>query len=52
MTERNEYVEAAGEKLTDGEMVKRYAHPAHGASEHAGHAGEDRDDQKSQAPAQ
>jgi hypothetical protein len=52
MTEPNEYVEAASEKLTDGEMVKRSVHPADGAPEHAGHAGEDRDDQKSQAPAQ
>jgi len=54
MTERSEYVEAATEKLTDGEMVERFTHPAHGASEHAGEAGEagDRDDQAPQAPEQ
>ena len=40
MTERSEYVEAATEKLTDGEMVERFTHPAHGASEHAGEAGD------------
>jgi hypothetical protein len=51
MTERSEYVEAATEKLTDGEMVERFTHPAHDASEHAGEAG-DRDDQTPQAPAQ
>jgi hypothetical protein len=51
MSERSEYVEAATEKLTDGEMVERFTHPAHGASEHAGEAG-DRDDQTSPAPEQ
>jgi hypothetical protein len=50
MTERNEYVEAAGEKLTDGEMVERLTHPTHGASEHAGEAGEDRDGHKPRVP--
>jgi hypothetical protein len=52
MTERNEYVEAAGEKLTDGEMVERFTHPTHGASEQAREEGEDRDGHTSQAPEQ
>ena len=50
MTEPDKYVEAAGEKLTDGEMVERVTHPTHGATEHGGKAGEDRDGQTSLTP--
>ena len=56
MTERHEYVDAASEKLTDGEMVERVTHPTHQAIEHAARhaaeAGEDRDQQTSQTPEQ
>ena len=52
MTERNEYVEAAGEKLTDGEMVERFTHPTHGSAEHVDGAGEGRDGHTSRAPEQ
>jgi hypothetical protein len=52
MTERNKYVDAASEKLTDGEMVERVTHPTHSTTEHAAKAGEDRDEQTSQTPEQ
>jgi hypothetical protein len=47
MTEPNEYVDAAAEKLTDGEMVERVAHPTDDSSEPAG---EDREAPSPQAP--
>ena len=43
MTERNEHVDAAAEKLTDGETVERLTHPTPGASEPDGEAAEERD---------
>lgn len=52
MTERNEYGEADGEKLTDGETVERYAHPAHGGSEHADEAAQQRAGGASPTPQQ
>ena len=45
-------VEAAGEKLTDGEMVEAVAGSTDSASEHASEAGKDWDGDPSQAPQQ
>ena len=49
MTERDEHVEAKSEKLTDGEMVERVAHPT-GASEDAREEGADPDGPPVQTP--
>jgi hypothetical protein len=43
-------VEAAGEKLTDGEMVEAVAGSTDSASEHASEAGKDWDGDPSKAP--
>ena len=45
-------VTAAGEKLTDGEMVEAVAGSTDSASEHASEAGKDWDGDPSQAPQQ
>ena len=45
-------VTAAGEKLTDGEMVQAVAGSTDSASEHASEAGKDWDGDPSQAPQQ
>lgn len=45
-------VEAAGEELTDAEMVEAVAGSTDSASEHASEAGKDWDGDPSQAPAQ
>ena len=45
-------VEAAGEGLTDAEMVEAVAGSTDSASEHASEAGKDWDGDPSQAPAQ
>jgi len=45
-------VEAAGEKLTDGEMVEAVAGSTDSASEHASEAGKDWNGDPSQAPQQ
>ena len=45
-------VEAAGDKLTDGEMVEAVAGSTDSASEHADEAGKDWDGDPSRAPQQ
>jgi hypothetical protein len=45
-------VEAAGEKLTDAEMVEAVAGSTDSASEHASEAGKDWDGDASKAPQQ
>jgi hypothetical protein len=45
-------VEAAGEKLTDAEMVEAVAGSTDSASEHASEAGKDWDGDPSKAPQQ
>ncbi|HEV7727095.1 MAG: hypothetical protein JWQ26_2178 [Modestobacter sp.] len=52
MTEPSSNVEAAGEQLTDAEMVEAVAGSTDSASEHAAEAGKDWDGDPSQAPQQ
>jgi hypothetical protein len=52
MTEPSNNVEAAGEKLTDAEMVEAVAGSTDSASEHASEAGKDWNGDASQAPQQ
>jgi hypothetical protein len=52
MTEPSENVEAAGEELTDAEMVEVVADQTDSASEHASEAGKDWNGDASQAPQQ
>lgn len=52
MTEPSNDVHAAGEDLTDAEMVEAVAGSTDSASEHASEAGKDWDGDPSQAPQQ
>ncbi|MCW2676922.1 MAG: hypothetical protein JWR70_1962 [Modestobacter sp.] len=52
MTEPSTNVEAAGEELTDAEMVEAVSGSTDSASEHASEAGKDWNGDPSQAPRQ